>query len=236
MNSSHLKRRAMLNYLVATTKPWNIKIFKEKISRYPGGWFLVSNPQKLTPALVKKIKPRYIFFPHWSWIVPKEILALAECVCFHETDLPYGRGGSPVQNLIFKGHQSTMISAIRMKEGLDNGPIYLKKPASLKGSAQEIFERNARIVAEMIKIIVSREIAPKPQQGPPTVFKRRTPDQSNLATLPEPTLEKVYDLIRMLDAETYPKAFLEVNGLRLEFANTRKLKDKLCAMVEIRRL
>ncbi len=28
-----------------------------------------------------------------------------ECVCFHMTDVPYGRGGSPLQNLIIREPQ-----------------------------------------------------------------------------------------------------------------------------------
>ena len=31
------------------------------------------------------------------------------------TDLPYGRGGSPLQNLIIRGFESTKISAIEFK-------------------------------------------------------------------------------------------------------------------------
>ena len=43
------------------------------------------------------------------------------------TDLPYGRGGSPLQNLIINGHKETMMSALRCVQELDAGPIYLKK-------------------------------------------------------------------------------------------------------------
>lgn len=221
----------MNTYLVATIKPWNIKTYKETVARYPGQWALISDPVKLTVSLIKKLNPRYIFFPHWSWLVPEEILNLAECICFHETDLPYGRGGSPIQNLIEQGYKKTVICAIRMEKGLDTGPIYLKRSVSLRGSAQEIFERNAQIIATMIRVMVTKKIVPHPQIGQPTVFKRRIPDQSNLATLPKPTLEKVYDLIRMLDAATYPKAFLETNDLRLEFSKAKKFKNKVEARV-----
>lgn len=221
------------HYLVATIKPWNIKAFRKIVTNFPGQWHLVSDPKKLTVSLVKKMKPRFIFFPHWSWLVPEEILSLSECVCFHETDLPYGRGGSPIQNLIERGHRKTVISALRMEKELDTGPVYLKKTVSLKGSAQEIFERNAQIVAKMIKTMISQKIIPQAQQGPVTIFKRRTPEQSNLAALANPTPERIYDFIRMLDAKTYPKAFLEVNGLRLEFSEAKKIKDKVKVKVEV---
>lgn len=227
----------MNTYIVATTKPWNIKTFKEKICRYPGKWFLISDPKKLTPSLIKKIKPLYIFFPHWSWIVPGEILNLAKCVCFHETDLPYGRGGSPIQNLISRGYHKTMISAIRMEKGVDTGPIYLKRHASLDGSAQEIFERNAKIVAEMIfEIINKKSIIPKFQKGRAVIFRRRTPEQGNLANLSGLSLNKIYDIIRMLDAETYPKAFLEIAGFRFEFTKAQKSRDRINATVEITKI
>lgn len=223
----------MDNYIVATIKPWNVAMFKKKICHYPGNWFLISDPKKLTPELIKEIKPSYIFFPHWSWIVPEEILSLAECVCFHETDLPYGRGGSPIQNLIIRGHRKTMISAIRMEKGIDTGPVYFKKPTSLVGSAQEIFTRNAEIVAGMIFNFIKDRPVPKPQNGRAVIFKRRTPDQGNIAYFLGASLNKVYNLIRMLDAETYPKAFLEIAGFRFEFAQAKKIKNKIIASAEI---
>ena len=42
------------------------------------------------------------------------------------TDLPYGRGGSPLQNLIARGFLETKISAILVEKQLDAGPVYLK--------------------------------------------------------------------------------------------------------------
>lgn len=226
----------MKNYIVATIKPWNIKIFKNKISHYPGKWFLISDPKKLKASLIKKVKPEYIFFPHWSWMVPEEILKLAECISFHETDLPYGRGGSPIQNLIARGHTKTKISAIRMDKGIDTGPVYLKKPASLIGTAEDIFKRNAKIVAEMIYQIATKKITPKPQKGKAVVFKRRTPEQGNIANLSELSLNKIYDLIRMLDVETYPKSFLKAGNWLFEFRRARKMKDKILAQVEIKKI
>ena len=58
------------------------------------------------------------------------------------TDLPYGRGGSPLQNLIVRGHNDTMISAKEsVKKILIQGWWLPKKPLSLLGSAEEIFIR-----------------------------------------------------------------------------------------------
>lgn len=216
-------------YIVATIKPWNVETFHQQISKYKGRWILISDPKRLTLKLVKRVKPRYIFFPHWSWLVPKEILEATECVCFHETPLPYGRGGSPIQNMIAAGHVTTKISALQMENGLDTGPLYFQRPLSLHGSAQEIFERTASIIADMIAVIVKKNPQPKPQKGKVVIFSRRTPAQSDIAALSQPSLERVYDLIRMLDANTYPSAFLETLRLRFEFKNAREEKGCILA-------
>ena len=73
---------------------------------------------------------------------------------FHETNVPYGRGGSPIQNLIIENHKKTVITALQMVDKLDAGPIYLKYPLSLNGNAQQIYERTAKIIFNMIKVII----------------------------------------------------------------------------------
>lgn len=166
---------------------------------------------------------RYVFFPFWSHKVPKEITDQFECVCFHMTDVPYGRGGSPLQNLILRGHTETVISALRMTEEMDAGPVYMKRPLSLEGSAQEIYERAAGIIAGMMREIAETEPTPVPQVGEVVRFERRTPEDSRL---PRGIGGKaLYDFIRMLDADGYPRAFAEIEGIRLEFSNARMTKD-----------
>ncbi|USE39412.1 formyltransferase family protein [Endozoicomonas sp. SCSIO W0465] len=209
-------QNAMNNqYIVATIKKWNTDQFNKKVCNFPGEWNLITSPEELTIENLEKINPRYIFFPHWSWIVPNEVLKRWECVCFHMADVPYGRGGSPLQNLIVRGHKKTKLSALKMIDELDAGPVYKKIPLDLSGSAQEIFERMAPEIFDLINYIVTEEPTPEAQSGIATVFKRRTKDQSKL---PESaTLEVLYDHIRMLDAETYPKAFIQYGSVRLEF-------------------
>ena len=170
------------------------------------------------------MEPRFIFFPHWSWIVPKDIIEYTECVCFHASDLPYGKGGSPIQNLIIRGIKKTKLSAIKMTEKLDSGPIYIKYSLNLHGKAQAIYSEMSHLTWKMIKKIVEKKIKPKSQIGKSIEFKRRKPKQSEISS--KVTIDKLFDHIRMLDAETYPKAFLHYGNLRLEFHNA-KLKSKV---------
>ena len=60
-------------------------------------------------------------------IILTKIYENYESILFHMTDLPYGRGGSPLQNLITNKIYNTKITAIKVSKELDEGDIYLKK-------------------------------------------------------------------------------------------------------------
>ena len=120
------------------------------------------------------------------------------------TDLPFGRGGSPLQHLIWAGHKTTQLSALQMTEEIDAGPIYCKDELSLSGRAQDIYERASALAAAQIARIITESPTPQPQVGTPVVFRRRTPVESAIPALD--SAERVYDFIRMLDADGYPHA------------------------------
>ena len=227
-----MKSKSLTNYIVATIKPWHVKEFKNTIRHFNGIWSLITDPKQLTAEKIKEIKPKYIFFPHWSNIVPNNIIESSQCVCFHETDLPYGRGGSPIQNLIARGHRETFLSAIRMIEELDAGPIFMKKPLSLEGSAEEIYLRSAKLVSKMIEFIINTEPVPKKQIGKVVKFKRRNQNQSKIPNKID-NFSDLYDHIRMLDAETYPNAFIDIDNFRFEIDRASLRTDKILANVRI---
>jgi len=203
-----------VNYIVAATKPWSIKAYKDLCEDLPN-WFLITQKEELSLEFIDKINPRYIFFPHWNWIVPNTILSKYESVCFHMTDVPYGRGGSPLQNLIIRGHKETQLTALKMSDDLDAGPVYLKEPLSLHGSADDVFNRTAPQIMELAFNIAKTNPVPKEQKGEVTIFERRKPSDSEVVE--DLDLEQLYDFIRMLDADTYPKAFINFRGYRFEF-------------------
>jgi len=218
------------HYVVAASKIWDNNLI-EKLNKLPDTEFtLIREREQLNYKFLSELQPRYIFFPHWSYFIPSRIYEDFECVIFHMTDLPFGRGGSPLQNLIERGIYETRISALNAIKKLDAGDIYLKRSLSLYGSAEEIYIRTTKLITEMIKIIVETEPTPMPQSGQPVEFKRRKPEQSNTVSLD--SLEKVFDYIRMLDAEGYPKAYLETEHLRFEF--TRAVLKKDCVIADVK--
>ncbi len=227
----------MDNVIVATVKGWNIKNYFSLVEKYKSkfNFHLITDPDELNYGSIEDIDPKYIFFPHWSWIIPKNIYENYECVVFHMTDLPFGRGGSPFQNLIMKEIYDTKISALKVEETLDTGDIYIKESVDISvGSAEENFIKLSNITFQtMIPKLLDNEIIPVKQAGEVTTFKRRTPDQSNIDLLETKSISKLYDFIRMLDAEGYPKAYLEFGSIRIEFSEVDLKVNKLVGRFEV---
>ena len=214
----------MSKYVVLSEKSWNSLLVSELSLQTNDDWVLISNKKDFNLENLKKINPDKIFIPHWSYIISELIFNSYECIVFHMTDLPYGRGGSPLQNLILLGHKNTKISALQVESGIDTGNIYLKKDLLLKGSAQEIYDRANEVIKDMIVEIVKTKPVPIKQKGKPTLFKRRKPSMSNMNVVE--SLDEVYDFIRMLDADGYPHAFLETEKLKFEFRNVSKQNNE----------
>lgn len=219
--------------IIATVKSWNIQNaenFKRKLAdKY--NIFIFTNRKELSHKKIRKINPKYIFFPHWSWRIPQNLYKNYNCIIFHMTDLPFGRGGSPLQNLIVRGFKQTKVSAIKAVEELDAGPVYLKRSLSFKGSAEEIYKRASTIIFEkMIPSIIRNKPEPKKQEGGVVKFKRRSPQDSNISELRD--TKQIYNHIRMLDAEGYPKAFIKTKNYMVRFKNTEFKNNKLKAEAE----
>lgn len=223
-------------YVIATTKSWNIDNVKKLRKKYSHEeFYLITDKNELVLDFLDNKKPEYIFFPHWSWIIPPEIYEKYKCVVFHMTDLPFGRGGSPLQNLIVRGIYETKVSAIAVENGVDTGPVYFKEPINIsQGNADCILTMISDIIFEkMIPRFILDNPKPSRQVGEEVVFKRRTEKDSKI---PEGlTQRQIYDYIRMLDGEGYPLAYKDVGDLRIYFKNARLQEDQVVAETIITR-
>jgi len=218
------------NYnIIATIKPWNISFFKKKIKLLKGDWKIVTNPSQLKIKKSKIKKVKNIFFIHWSYLVSKDILKKYNCICFHMTNLPYGRGGTPLQNLIIRKKKYTNISAFIMNDQIDSGDLIKIKREKLvlNGSAQQIYEQSSKIIFNMIKkIIKMKKIITHKQKGQIINFKRLK--NNSEIDVNSNNLNNIYDHIRMLDAKTYKNAYIKIGKLKIDFFNVKKLKNRLC--------
>ena len=196
----------------------------------------ITNKKDLNLKKINTINPRIIFFPHWNWKIPEEIFNNYLCLGFHSSPLPYGRGGSPIQNMIVKGNKTTQVCAIKITAGLDEGPVYKRVKVSLTGTGNEIFDRIYRVIISMINKFLIKLPNPKKQVGKPVVFKRRKPEQSNIFNLDR--ISDIYNHIRMLDIENknFPKAFIKTKNFIYIFSKPKFIKKNLVCQALIKKI
>lgn len=221
----------VLKYVVACNRPWCRDLTVLLNQEIDGEFYFVGEKSELTVELLEKIEPQYVFFPHWSYIIPENIFSRFECIIFHMTDVPYGRGGSPLQNLIVRGHKETMLTALRCVKDLDAGPVYLKEALSLLGNAEEIYLRASALIEQIIVRIIKEKPKPFEQNGKVVEFKRRKPEEGDWSH--SESIDQVYDMIRMLDAEGYPHAFVRLGNYKLEFTRASRRTGGIIADVKI---
>jgi methionyl-tRNA formyltransferase len=220
----------MINYVVASSKDWYIEYPKSK--EYDDlNIFEIKTKADLNLELLEKINPRYIFFPHWNWKVDSEIFERYECVVFHTAPLPFGRGGSPIQNLILRNIEKTPVCALRMTEILDGGPIYDSIEVSLDGTITDIFSKIAVCIEKIIIKICRENIEPKKQSGDVVTFNRLTYADNELKS--EYSIKELYDRIRMVDGLDYQRAYINFGKNKIEFTEAHLDKNCLIAKIKI---
>ncbi|MCK4264787.1 hypothetical protein KAW80_00340 [Candidatus Babeliales bacterium] len=226
------------NIVIATIKSWNIALAQEFKEQYKNDYnvFIITDKSELTYDLLGEIKPVYVFFPHWSWIISSDICENFECIVFHPTDLPYGRGGSPIQNLIVNKQYETKVSVIKADKGIDSGLIYFKEPFYLgTGNVEELLKMYARtIFYKLIPKFLAEKPIPIEQSGEVVKFVRRKPSESRISEERLINLNDFYDHIRMLDGEGYPKAFIQLGNFKILFSGVHKSSGELKGIFEIK--
>lgn len=177
--------------------------------------------------------PDWIFFFHWSNIVPKEVFDNNRCVVIHTGNLPKGRGGSPLQNQILDGVIESRVNAITMTEELDGGDIYCSLPITLQGSISDIWLSIADRAHELIKNCVINNPTPTKQEGEVQQYKR---NKNNTLPIDSNDIVEIHKFIQMLDGDTYPSAFLNAGNYKLEFSRSKIDGDEILSDVKIRKI
>ena len=223
----------MRNFVIATTSSWfSEEDLSDKFCDV--SWRFITSNKELTHQQISEIQPEKIFFMHWNHRIPQQIFDEWECIVFHTAPLPIGRGGTPIQNLIERGFTHAPLNALRVTGELDAGPIYGSREIELGGSLTEIFERIRLAAAELVEFIIGENPIPSEQVGVPLVFRRRPPEDSEISG--GESLEELYDKIRMVDYEGYPRAFFHLGGYKLTFSDAVFSGESLSANVVITEL
>lgn len=131
----------------------------------------------------------------------------------HESDLPKGKGWSPMTWQVIEGENKIPITLFEASEHVDAGGYYFKDEILLSGHelVQEIREIQAKKTFEMILKFLESNPFPnlKKQKGKGTFYKRRNPIDSRLDE--KKSIGENFNLLRVCDNENYP-AFFEYKG------------------------
>ncbi len=191
--------------------------------------------KNLSHNKIKKIKPKIIFFIFWSKKINKKIYENYHCIQFHSSDLPKFRGGSPIQNQILSGIIKTKITAFRVNQKIVGGDICMKKKLNLNGDANKIYlDIEKKVIQMILKITKLKKIKYVKQKNNGTYFKRRMPKDSNLSIISHKNIGTIYNFIRMLDSNDYPRAFFLLGNKKIIFKNAKLKKDILTGNFELK--
>jgi len=131
----------------------------------------------------------------------------------HESDLPKGKGWSPLTWQILEGKNRIPVTLFEAKEKIDSGEIYGKEYIELDGTEllQEIKHKQGIITQELILTFIDDlpNIEGVQQYGEESFYPRRGPGDSELDV--NKSLKDQFNLLRVCDNERYP-AFFMMNG------------------------
>jgi methionyl-tRNA formyltransferase len=162
----------------------------------------------------KKVKNYdYVFVLGYSKILPKIFIERNKlAMVIHESNLPIGKGFSPLQWQILKNKNIIKINLIKLESKVDSGDIILTDNLKLNGSElyDEIRKKQAGITFKLIDKFLSQKISIyKKQKGKETFFRKRSPVDSKIDI--KQSLKKNFNLLRICNNEKWPAFFYYKN-------------------------
>ncbi|WP_393011433.1 formyltransferase family protein [Limnothrix redekei] len=156
------------------------------------------------------------FYLSCGQIVSGEVLAqFRNNLVVHESDLPSGKGWSPLTWQILEGRDRIPVTLFEAADQVDSGDIYLQEWLEFEGHEliDELRQAQAAATLRLCREFVNRypELlqSAKQQNGQESFYPRRTPENSRLDSS-QPLAEQ-FNLLRIVDNEKYP-AFFKLNG------------------------
>jgi len=155
------------------------------------------------------------FYLSCSQVVPKSIRdRFHHNLVVHESDLPSGKGWSPLTWQILEGKNRIPVTLFEATEKVDSGDIYLQEWLEFEGHEliDELRQAQAAATLHLCRAFVNRypEVlqSAKPQVGKESFYPRRKPKDSRLDV--NCSLAQQFNLLRVVDNEKYP-AFFELH-------------------------
>jgi methionyl-tRNA formyltransferase len=152
----------------------------------------------------------------YGLILPSEILEAPKggCINVHASLLPRWRGAAPIQRAILAGDEISGVTIMRMDEGLDTGPMLLKRELSLDGkNAGQVTEELSKLGADALVEWLGHPAPPQPQPDDGATYAKKVDKAETRIDWAQPA-EQVERQVRAFAPS--PGAWFEANGERIK--------------------
>ena len=194
----------------------------------PNSW-IIPYVVQLKNEIIKKLDFSVNLIYKHEDVVRGEVLCLLSCekifkklnyntynLVVHESDLPSGKGWSPLSWQILEGKNKIPVTLFEAAESVDSGEIYAKEYIELNGSEllPEIKHQQGKITIKLILFFLKNfPIKGRKQLGVESFYDRRKPNDSRVDI--NKSIKEQFNLLRICDNERYP-AFFEIEGIKYE--------------------
>ena len=158
----------------------------------------------------------FCFCLSFSNLVPFKIRRqFKHTLVVHESDLPAGKGWSPLSWQILEGKSRIPITLFEAAEQIDSGQIYAQYWVDLEGHEliDELRAKQASATREICQWFIDHYpeslSGARAQKGKESFYMRRDSEDSKLD--PYKTIAEQFNLLRVVDNDRYP-AFFQLNG------------------------
>ena len=183
-------------------------ILKKKLKKYSDKIVIINHHINL-----RKNYDINIIFSYFRVINKKYLERSKFNLLPHESNLPQGKGMSPLTWQLLNKKNKIIFSLIEASEKMDAGKIYFKKKVHFKKDLlfREIkliqFNQNLKLIERFLTYFKENKIPPKSklQTGRSTYYKLRTKKDSKIDI--NKSLKSQFNLLRLCDFENYPSFF-----------------------------
>ena len=200
--------------IITTAKSWlmdDVNLLRQDLEALGHSVAVATKPEDLVEGDI------LLILSYWDLLSDEALSKHVHNLVVHESALPEGKGWSPLTWQVLEGKSKIPISLFEAVKKADAGDIYLQAQVRLEGhelidgirslQAQATFDLCQDFVEQYPQIVATKQA----QSGEETFYPRRGPKDSCLD--PEQSLSDQFNLLRVVDNESYP-AFFEHNNHR----------------------
>jgi len=177
-----------------------------------------------------ELKPDLMIVVAYGLIIPKAILSIPSggCINVHGSLLPRWRGAAPIQYAIMNGDPITGITIMQMDEGLDTGPMLIKKSYKINSTdtsydvQKELSILGSELLLETLDAYVNNKLNPENQNEELATYAGKLSKSQAKLDWTKPAIE-LHNMVRAFNP--WPVAYCEVGNKTLRILKTEVLDE-----------